>query len=155
MQRTLHCILESYLLRYVSCKSRVHVLHWKASLPGGKTKMLRALALLPLLIVGNFALRRIPLQRIQTARRTLQDLKNSQNVIAKRWLTKLGDFPEEPLDNYLDVRKIFSLKFCYFFCFYLRIVQFNISIHVSVCVNFCSKSLRKVRDFISFIDRVN
>merc|ERR1739838_499296 len=76
----------------------------RASLQGGKTRMFRAIALLPLLIVGSLAFRRIPLQRIQTARRTLQDLKNSQNVIAKRWLAKLGDFPEEPLDNYLDAQ---------------------------------------------------
>lgn len=28
-------------------------------------------------------------------------------MIARRWLTKTGDFPEEPLDNYLDVGKLF------------------------------------------------
>merc|ERR1719266_3165803 len=41
---------------------------------------------------------------MKTARRTLQEMKFSRSVIAKRWLTKSGDFPEEPLDNYLDAQ---------------------------------------------------
>merc|ERR1719449_89631 len=45
---------------------------------------------------------RIPLHRMQTARRTLEQYKQSQDTIARRWLPK--EFPEEPLDNYMDAQ---------------------------------------------------
>merc|ERR1712032_510955 len=46
---------------------------------------------------------RIPLHRMKTARRTLEDFSRSQEVLAKRWAPRDG-FPEEPLDNYMDAQ---------------------------------------------------
>merc|ERR1711936_928618 len=57
-----------------------------------------------LFLAGCLALQRIPPYRMKTARRTLEDIKVSKSVIARRWLTQRADFPEEPLDNYLDAQ---------------------------------------------------
>ena len=65
--------------------------------------MMKSIAILVFLAVGSLALHRVPLHRMKSARRTIEDLKFSRSAIAKRWMSKTGDFPEEPLDNYLDV----------------------------------------------------
>ena len=59
---------------------------------------------------------------MKTARRTLEDLKNSRDAIAKRWLSRTGqgDLPEEPLENYLDV-----LIFSYNMKLYLVLLRLN------------------------------
>merc|ERR1711997_16964 len=58
--------------------------------------------LLLLFLTGCLALERIPLYRMKSARRTLEEMTISRSVIARRWLTDRRDFPEEPLENYLD-----------------------------------------------------
>jgi cathepsin D len=65
--------------------------------------MVRSVLLCLALVLGTSAFYRIPLYRMQTARRTLQDLQKSQETILKRWMPR-GEFPEEPLDNYLDAQ---------------------------------------------------
>merc|ERR1712088_281601 len=60
--------------------------------------------LLLLFLTGCLALERIPLYRMKTARRTLEEMTFSRSVIARRWLTDRKDFPEEPLENYLDAQ---------------------------------------------------
>merc|ERR1712038_347804 len=60
--------------------------------------------LLLLFLTGCLALKRIPLYRMKTARRTLEEMTVSRSVIARRWLTDRKDFPEEPLENYLDAQ---------------------------------------------------
>merc|ERR1711923_494038 len=69
-------------------------------------KMWRSLGLVLCLVLGCFSYTRVPLHRMKTARRTLEDLKFSKSAIARRWMTKSGsaDFPEEPLENYLDAQ---------------------------------------------------
>ena len=49
----------------------------------------------------------IPLKRMKSARRSLEDLDVSRNAIARRWGTGGygSSFPEEPITNYLDVCK--------------------------------------------------
>merc|ERR1712236_22296 len=66
--------------------------------------MMKSIALLVFLAVGSLALHRVPLHFMKSARRTIEDLKFSRSAIAKRWMSKTGDFPEEPLDNYLDAQ---------------------------------------------------
>jgi len=61
-------------------------------------------ALLLLFLTGCLALERIPLYRMKSARRTLEEMTFSRSVIARRWLTDRRDFPEEPLENYLDAQ---------------------------------------------------
>jgi len=61
-------------------------------------------SLLLLFLTGCLALKRIPLYRMKTARRTLEEMAVSRSVIARRWLTDRKDFPEEPLENYLDAQ---------------------------------------------------
>merc|ERR1711942_571802 len=69
-------------------------------------KMWRSLGLVLCLVLGCFSYTRVPLHRMKTARRTLEDLKFSKSAIARRWMAKSGsaDFPEEPLENYLDAQ---------------------------------------------------
>ena len=45
---------------------------------------------------------------MKTSRRTLEDLDVSRNRIARRWGSGGygSQFPEEPITNYLDVRKL-------------------------------------------------
>merc|ERR1712158_185861 len=61
-------------------------------------------SLLLLFLTGCLALKRIPLYRMKSARRTLEEMTISRSVIARRWLTDRKDFPEEPLENYLDAQ---------------------------------------------------
>ena len=61
------------------------------------------------LAIGAYSYHRVPLYRMKTARRTLDDLMVSKSAIARRWLAKTGtEYPEEPLENYLDV-----MKYCF------------------------------------------
>jgi len=48
----------------------------------------------------------IPLKRMKSARRSLEDLDVSRNAIARRWGTGGygSSFPEEPITNYLDAQ---------------------------------------------------
>merc|ERR1712114_62277 len=46
---------------------------------------------------------RVPLHRMKTARKTLEQFRQSQDTIAKRWGVR-EEFPEEPLDNYMDAQ---------------------------------------------------
>jgi len=64
-------------------------------------RMVRAFLLCLALVLGVSAYHRIPLYRMKTARRTLEDIKMSQETIWKRWSQ---EFPEEPLENYLDAQ---------------------------------------------------
>jgi len=64
--------------------------------------MVRIALLCLFLSLGTSSILRIPLHRMQTARRTLEQYKQSQDTIARRWLPK--EFPEEPLDNYMDAQ---------------------------------------------------
>ena len=50
----------------------------------------------------------------------------SRSVIARRWLTDRKDFPEEPLENYLDVRE----WWCIIIGFYAAM---RIKTHVCPC----------------------
>merc|ERR1712233_177010 len=66
-------------------------------------KMIRnCLFVLSLALVASATIR-VPLHRMKTARRTLEDFSRSQEVLAKRWAPRDG-FPEEPLDNYMDAQ---------------------------------------------------
>jgi len=65
--------------------------------------MVRSVVLGLCLILGVSAVQRIPLWRMQTARKTLDQFRQSQETIAKRWGAR-EEFPEEPLDNYLDAQ---------------------------------------------------
>merc|ERR1712018_524307 len=60
------------------------------------------------LLAGGLALKHksIPLNRMKTSRRTLEDLDVSRNKIARRWGTGGygSQFPEEPITNYLDAQ---------------------------------------------------
>ena len=53
--------------------------------------------------LGASAQLRIPLHRVHEGRRTLKDVTTSMEVISRRWAPRSG-FPEDPLDNYMDVR---------------------------------------------------
>jgi len=64
-------------------------------------RMVRVFLLCLALVLGVSAYHRIPLYRMKTARRTLEDIKMSQETIWKRWSQ---EFPEEPLENYLDAQ---------------------------------------------------
>lgn len=64
--------------------------------------MVRTALLCVALALGTSSYMRIPLHRMQTTRRTLEQYKMSQDTIARRWLPK--EFPEEPLDNYMDAQ---------------------------------------------------
>jgi len=67
------------------------------------TRMIRnSLTLLGLALVASATIR-VPLYRMKTARRTLEDAARSHEVLAKRWAPRQG-FPEEPLDNYMDAQ---------------------------------------------------
>jgi len=66
--------------------------------------MVRTALLCLTLILGVSAYHRIPLYRMKTARRTLEDFRNSYKTIMKRWMPKEEEFPEEPLENYLDAQ---------------------------------------------------
>ena len=49
----------------------------------------------------------IALNRMKTARRSLEDLNVSMNKIARRWSTDgYGKLPIEPITNYLDVGEL-------------------------------------------------
>merc|ERR1719450_1134980 len=61
-----------------------------------------SLTLLGLALVASATIR-VPLYRMKTARRTLEDAARSHEVLAKRWAPRQG-FPEEPLDNYMDAQ---------------------------------------------------
>jgi len=63
-----------------------------------------SLSLLLSLVLGAQAIHRIPLTKIQTARRTLEQFQASQVAINKRWSRTLSDLPEDPLENYLDAQ---------------------------------------------------
>ena len=52
--------------------------------------------------LGASAQLRVPLHRVHEGRRTLKDVTTSMEVIARRWAPRSG-FPEDPLDNYMDV----------------------------------------------------
>jgi len=58
----------------------------------------------------SLAFHRIPLKKIKTARRTIEDFQTSVKKIQNRWGTKnvltslTRENPEEPLDNYLDAQ---------------------------------------------------
>jgi len=65
--------------------------------------MIRIIASILTLALTCQAFHRIPLYRMKTTRRTLEEYRQSQSIIAKRW-QKTTDFPEEPLDNYLDAQ---------------------------------------------------
>merc|ERR1712154_590277 len=80
--------------------------HLQALVEFGQFSLLemRSCLVFLLFLAGCLALQRIPLYRMTTARRTLEDIKVSKSVIARRWLTQRADFPEEPLDNYLDAQ---------------------------------------------------
>merc|ERR1711962_647837 len=66
-------------------------------------RMIRnSLTLLGLALVASATIR-VPLYRMKTARRTLEDAARSHEVLAKRWAPRQG-FPEEPLDNYMDAQ---------------------------------------------------
>lgn len=64
--------------------------------------MVRTALLCVALALGTSSYMRIPLHRMQTTRRTLEQYKMSQDTIARRWSPK--EFPEEPLDNYMDAQ---------------------------------------------------
>jgi len=66
--------------------------------------MWKSLGLLLCLALECYSYQRIPLHKMKSARRTLEDLKVSRSAIARRWMSKAGDFPEEDLDNYLDAQ---------------------------------------------------
>jgi len=72
---------------------------------------MKSLAIFCLLFASSLAFYRVPLYRIKTARATLEEWKLSASKVANRWGGKsplagpnLKDFPEEPLDNYLDAQ---------------------------------------------------
>jgi len=51
------------------------------------------------------SLNRVPLYRMKSARATLEEMKNSRSVIARRWLNRQRQpFPDEPLENYMDAQ---------------------------------------------------
>merc|ERR1711872_1193060 len=72
-----------------------------------KTFPVFSFALLAVLAEG-LALKhkRIPLYRMKSTRRTMEDLDVSRNKIARRWGSGGygSQFPEEPLDNFLDAQ---------------------------------------------------
>jgi len=69
------------------------------------TIMWKSLSLLLFLTIGSYSYNRVPLYRMKTARRTLDDLMVSKSAIARRWMAKTGtEYPEEPLENYLDAQ---------------------------------------------------
>merc|ERR1712114_154570 len=68
-----------------------------------KCKMKSFLAISATLIALCGAQHRIPLHRMKTSRRTLEDLTMSMAKINNRW-TKTMELPEEPLDNYMDAQ---------------------------------------------------
>merc|ERR1719400_2836812 len=60
-------------------------------------------------IASTFALHRIPLTKIKTARRTLEEFQQSVKAISNRYnvnnaLKRLQENPDEPLENYLDAQ---------------------------------------------------
>ena len=67
-------------------------------------KMINDLELL--LLNSLISIFSIPLNRMKTSRRTMEDLDVSRNKIARRWGSGGygSKFPEEPITNYLDVR---------------------------------------------------
>merc|ERR1712168_1506083 len=65
--------------------------------------MIKQTVLILVLALGAQAFHRIPLHRMKSARRTIEELKQSQSTIAKRWLSK-SSVPEEDLENYLDAQ---------------------------------------------------
>merc|ERR1712013_183702 len=54
------------------------------------SNMLRSLSILLFLAIGAYSYHRVPLYRMKTARRTLDDLMVSKSAIARRWLAKTG-----------------------------------------------------------------
>merc|ERR1712198_226292 len=72
------------------------------SLSGCPLMIRNCLSVLSLALVASATIR-VPLHRMKTARRTLEDFSRSQEVLAKRWAPRDG-FPEEPLDNYMDAQ---------------------------------------------------
>jgi len=50
------------------------------------------------------SLKRVPLYKMKTARATLEEMKISRSAIARRWMKRERQFPEEPLENYLDAQ---------------------------------------------------
>jgi len=63
--------------------------------------MIKETVLVLVLALGCQTLHRIPLHRMQTARRTMEEFKQSQSTITKRWMKSV---PEEDLENYLDAQ---------------------------------------------------
>merc|ERR1711962_1605609 len=66
-----------------------------------------SLVFLALLAKGfAFKHKSIPLNRMKTSRRTMEDLDVSRNKIARRWGSGGygSKFPEEPITNYLDAQ---------------------------------------------------
>jgi len=65
---------------------------------------------IPILLVaavsGCLGLTRVPLHRMKSARRTLQEMQVSRSAIARRWVERQqrGPYPDEPLENYMDAQ---------------------------------------------------
>jgi len=72
--------------------------------------MVRAALLCLVFSLGVSAIHRIPLHRMETARKSLEDVTRSQKIIANRWAAKARilegskEHPEEDLHNYLDAQ---------------------------------------------------
>lgn len=65
---------------------------------------------IPILLVaavsGCLGLTRVPLHRMKSARRTLQEMQVSRSAITRRWVERQlrGPYPDEPLENYMDAQ---------------------------------------------------
>jgi len=66
--------------------------------------MIKVLAALAALLAITQAFHRIPLYKMQTARRTIEDLTSSMKKINNRWGKRMGELPEDDLENYLDAQ---------------------------------------------------
>jgi len=71
---------------------------------------MKSLLIFSLCVVATLGFYRIPLTKIKTARRTIEDFKTSVEKIKNRWGSGnvlgslMQDYPEDPLDNYLDAQ---------------------------------------------------
>merc|ERR1712142_583531 len=69
---------------------------------------MKTVAVFCLCIASALSFHRIPLTKIKTTTKSLEDVQKSMSTIQNRWtpraLTAGGDLPEEPLDNFMDAQ---------------------------------------------------
>ena len=115
-----HCLLLHYLLKTIKQLSEFPLRSTSLTIYFYRTLLSVISENIIFILNCNIIFTRIPLHRIQTSRRTIEDMRTSMTKIGNRYSEDYLRFPETDLTDYLDVRitlhiSILPQKCKYFF----------------------------------------